>query len=399
MKKKTDILFLTTLNLAANPRLVKEVRLSIKLNFNVTVICFTFNNWSNDINRKLLEEFQGINIIQINGERSSFLPWFFSSAAEKLFRYLSIWVDLPLKILSLAVSRRSLLLLNTLDRVQSASWVIGHNPGALYPTIVASRKFNCKSGFDVEDYHPGEGNNPQLQKNTLNLMKKVFLGFSYVSFASDSIMDECNKQIDLTTTRKLVINNAFSQSEFTVPEEISDEKLRLVWFSQHIDKGRGLESVISIVKKHGDKMKLTLFGNCNIMFREQYINGNDAIILGGVVKQSELHSMLAQYDIGLAAEDAISDMNRNICLTNKIWAYFQSGLFILASDTIAQKRFLENYSSHGICYDNVENLEAALLKLYEDKLTVRNHKKPRYENAQQMSWESESKKLQTNWTE
>lgn len=398
MKKKTDILFLTTLNLAANPRLVKEVRLSIKLNFNVTVICFTFNNWSNDINRKLLEEFQGINIIQINGERSSFLPWFFSSAAEKLFRYLSIWVDLPLKILSLAVSRRSLLLLNTLDRVQSASWVIGHNPGALYPTIVASRKFNCKSGFDVEDYHPGEGNDKHLQNITLSLMKKIFPKFNYVSFASQSILNESEKNIGSFLIQKsIVINNCFPENEFIEPAAINDKRLRVVWFSQHIDKSRGLKQIIPIVHKHSDKIVLTLFGNCNESFKQKYIDRQNGIELGGILPQLELHQRLSTFDIGLATEPG-KDLNNELALSNKVYAYLQAGLFIIATDTIEQHRFLEKLPDAGIIVNKkFSNIEDVFIQLHANIENLRNEKLNRFAKARSYSWQPLSLQLTNLW--
>lgn len=395
---KQRILFLTTLNLATNPRLVKEIRLALELKMAVTVICFRFNNWSNDLNDSLLNEFKDINIIQIDAERSSFFSWFFSVVSEKIFRTLSKWISLPLSWQSTAVTRRSQLLVKALNKIKHADYVIGHNPGAIYPAYKAAQQFSCKSGFDVEDYHPGEGNDIHLQGITLSLMKKLLPKFNYVSFASASIFNQCKQTVsNFNNQSTLVLNNSFPQHEFIEPIPIIDKKLQLVWFSQHIDKGRGLEQIIPIVDKHSEKMNLTLFGNCNPNFKKDFMDCVNGIQYGGILPQKHLHQKLINFDIGLAAEDIEADKNRSICLTNKIWAYFQSGLFIVATDTTAQKEFILKNSLHGDYYHDTNKLEGILLELTHNIVLVRKNKKLRFENAQKNNWDNESFKLVEVW--
>ncbi len=389
---------MTTLNLASNPRLVKEIRLARQMDYHVAVICFTFDNWSNDINDKLLDEFQEIEIYQLNAGRSNFFSWIISSIFEKSARQMSSFFRLPTLWLAVGVSKRSILLSETFTKIGATDWVIGHNPGSIYPTYKASLYFNCKSGFDVEDYHPGEGLDKNLQHITLLLMKKILPKFNYVSFASESILIECKKNIIFASTESLsIINNSFPQYEFIEPTNVNDAKLKLVWFSQHIDKGRGLEQIITIVDKYPDTMNLTLFGNCNNLFKKEWINGKDGIYLGGILSQKILHQNLLHFDVGLASEDIEADKNRSICLTNKIWAYYQSGLFILASDTPAQKDFIEKNSLHGVLYHDIHILENVLLKLVHDIDLIRINKKLRFENAQKNNWENESMKLLEIW--
>ena len=137
---KNRMLFLTTLNLASNPRLVKEIRLALHLKKKVTVICFRFNNWSSEINDKLLSEFQSVRFIQIDGEKSSYFSWLTSAISEWINRKLSKWISLPLFMHAVAISRRSQLLVDALKKVSAADWVVGHNPGAIYATYKASQK-------------------------------------------------------------------------------------------------------------------------------------------------------------------------------------------------------------------------------------------------------------------
>lgn len=397
MKKR--ILFLTTLNLATNPRLVKEIRLAVELKLAVTVICFKFNNWSNEINEGLVATCKDINIIQIDAERSSFFSWLFSGVSEKSCRTLSKWISLPMSWHSTAITRRSQLLTKALKKVKHADYVIGHNPGAIYPVYKAAQQFNCKSGFDVEDYHPGEGNDIHLQEITLSLMKKLLPKFNYVSFASASIFNQCKKTANnFNNQSTLVLNNSFPQYEFIEPIPIIDKKLQLVWFSQHIDKGRGLEQIIPIVDKHSDKMNLTLFGNCNPSFKQDFIAGKKGIHLGGILPQQQLHQQLAKFDAGLAIEPG-KDLNNELALSNKVFAYLQAGLFVLATDTIEQKRYLEQMHDAGVLVKkNFENAEEVLLQLQEDIVKLRTNMVDRFQNAKSLSWENSSSDLAKIWT-
>jgi glycosyltransferase involved in cell wall biosynthesis len=392
------MLFLTTLNLASNPRLVKEIRLALHLKKQVTVICFRFNNWSTGINDKLLSEFQDVKIIQIDGEKSSFFSWLTSSISEWINRKLSKWISLPLFMHAVAISRRSQLLVDALKKVSAADWVVGHNPGAIYATYKASQKFKCKSGFDVEDYHPGEGNDKHLQNITLSLMKKIFPKFNYVSFASQSILNESEKKIGSFLNQKsIVVNNCFPENEFIEPATINDNRLRVVWFSQHIDKSRGLEQIIPIVHKHFDKINLTLFGNCNESFKQKYIDGQNGIELGGIMPQLDLHQRLSTFDIGLAIEPG-KDLNNELALSNKVYAYLQAGLFIIATDTIEQHSFLKKLPDAGIIVNKkFTNIEDLFIQLHANIENLRNEKLNRFAKAKSYSWQNLSTQLTNLW--
>ncbi len=73
---------------------------------------------------------------------------------------------------------------------------------------------------------------------------------------------------------------------------------------------------------------------------------------------------MSDFDIGLAIEDPTADENRNICLTNKIWSYFQAGLYIVATNTLAQQQFMQLFEQHGcICSLTGNNIEYTVQKI------------------------------------
>jgi hypothetical protein len=118
------------------------------------------------------------------------------------------------------------------------------------------------------------------------------------------------------------------------------------------------------------------------------------------MSQKELHLQLSQYDAGLAIEDAGSDFNRDICLTNKIWSYFQAGLYIIASDTTAQQLFISQYAQNGICISlDAENLDHQINSLLQNKQQIRIAKSVRIEQAASVNWENESAILKQKWND
>ena len=108
--------------------------------------------------------------------------------------------------------------------------------------------------------------------------------------------------------------------------------LRLVWFSQNISAGRGLEYILPPLKKFVGTIELHLFGNLDGAFYEAHLKPMKNVFIHEPLPQKKLHNNLSNYDVGLALEIA-TDRNRDICLTNKLLAYFQAGLFVFASDT------------------------------------------------------------------
>lgn len=390
MKK---ILFITTHNLAANPRLVKEIQLAVDNGFSVEVVCFVFRNWSFDANKILIEQFSslGVQFHCIEAGREAKLNWLRSAIKEKYNRFIAGVFNLKGAGLSVAVSRRSILLQKAIQKIKSADLVIGHNPGALYPTFYASKKFNCKAGFDVEDYHPGEGNNPFLQKLTKQLMQELLPKMDYVSFASPLIKEEVKKDLGTEGKNWFTLLNYFPSMEFVAPAPI-EGPLKLVWFSQNISFNRGLEQLIPVLKNN-EQVELHLFGNCDEEFKIQWFLEINNIVLHSSLPQAQLHKQLANFDIGLALEPG-KDLNNELAISNKMLAYFQAGLYILASNTKAQSRFMNEYTGHGnVTTLQPGELQIVIQKLVESKQQIRAMANHRFSNAQQFNWEAESPKL------
>jgi hypothetical protein len=369
----------------------------LKNGFQVELICYEFDNWSKSINETLKSQLQTVNIITIPAGRKPFFPWFHSVVKETLYRKFGIFFFLKNSILSQAISRRSDLLLKALNKASNPDLVIGHNVGALWVTVKAAEKFHCKIGFDVEDYHPGEGNNRYLQSLIKKLQYKLLPKFDYVSFAAPMILDAVKKELDVGIVNWFPILNYFPSSEFVEPVYINQGPIRLIWFSQNINAGRGLELILPMVKKATGKIELHLIGNLDPDFYEYYIKGFSNIIVHAAVAQKQLHHIMGQFDIGLALDIPI-DKNRDLVITNKLLAYLQAGLYVLATNTAAQEAFLNKFPEHGLSFDYaINNSDEIFEKITAQINLIRSEKKKRYKKFEKYNWEIASVKLLNAW--
>jgi len=390
------ILFLTTHNLATNPRLYKEIVLAIQAGHTVQVICFSFNNWSATINEQLKDNLADVNIIQLPAGKAPFFGWAWSVLKEKTFRIAGKYLSLNEAGLSQAITRRSSLLIDALQKALKPDLVIGHNPGALWPAFKASKKFNCRVGFDVEDYHPGEGNDKHIKEVQKKIMVALLPQMDYVSFAAPLIQQQVEADAGKPFKNSFTLLNYFPAVEFRQPDDITDEKIQLVWFSQNINAGRGLELILPIVKTI-EKVTLHLIGNLENVFFESHLKGITNIIIHPPMKQADLHQVLSKFDIGLAL-DVPFDENRDFVLSNKLLAYLQAGLYVVATDTLAQQAFLNSWQGHGECFDyKINNAAIIIEKIIEKIAMIRSQKKARYKAFEKNNWEAASLTLLKAW--
>lgn len=340
----------------------------------------------------MLQEFQrqGVKFHCIEAGRNNFIEWFISVSKEKSARLLSRIIPLRNAALANAVSRRNVGLLSAAKKITSADWVIGHNPGALWATISTGKRLKCKMGFDVEDYHSGEGNNLHLQELTKRLMQEILPKMDYVSFASPLIMEAVKKDLNCRNDNWFTILNYFPADEFATQERIISGPLKLVWFSQNINIGRGLELMLPSVQSNSGKVELHLYGNVNPDFKKNHLEGLNNVFLHAALPQKQLHRELSFYDVGLALEPA-GDKNNDLAISNKLLAYAQAGLYVMYTNTNGQYSFINNFPGIGICFDYKKNNSVEILEAILNNMdSIRNSRKERFEKFKGNNWETQS---------
>lgn len=394
----SHILFVSTSNLATNPRLVKEIELALENGYRVTALVCSFHNWSYALNEAVKQRLSGkIHLIEAVADRSSFLSWVGSTFTQKVQQLKEKLGFANAHVLSDVLIKRSILLRWKLNELKDEyHLVIAHNPGAFEPATAFAKEHGIPLGIDVEDYHPGENKDAYVISQMKKLLQKTLPLATYVSAASPLILNEIRKDCNDLVNKSLTILNYFPAHEFQKPYSRDDEVLKAVWFSQYIDEGRGLEMIVSQLAPFHEKIELHLYGQLNHEFYKKVLSGSSFIKIHDPMPQEKLHKELAYYDIGFAVEDNQANYNRSICLTNKLLAYFQAGLYILASATPAQEFFLQEHPFHGFVFSN-DQLGALLTKILLQKQVIRKHALERFQNASMYNAESELKALLTIW--
>ncbi len=391
------ILFITTANLTTNPRLLKELKFLSK-EHQCTFLGFQLGNWADVLDEGHKHELPDVEFHYISATRKPLFPWLCSGIIQKVARFIYPVFKRSPGVVVVASNKRSWLLTRYLARHKiHVDLIIAHTLGALYPARIFERKQGIPFAFDIEDYHPGE----KISFDAINekqrrefLMQQLLPSAAFVSYASPLIGQA---SLHLVGENKLkhhfLIHNSFASSEFVKPEE-GMGKLKLVWFSQYVDAGRGLELLLPVLDQHSERLELHLIGSPRPAFVNKHIKHRKYIILHGTMLQKGLHRVLANFDVGLALESITQDQNRDICLTNKLWAYVQSGLFVLATDTLAQKQFMEEYPWTGTIVKQYEEGIAQKLRWIIDHIEdIRTERQVRYEKAKQLGWEMEREKL------
>ncbi len=398
MKKK--ILFLSSANLTTNPRLLKELKYAVELGYEVDFVGFDLNTWSDEIDKEINKDIPA-EFTYLPVTRKSPVTWLLSSFAERFSRKTAFLFRKSVKIHAFAHSKRTWLLSRQLKACRKKyDLIAAHTLPALYPAYRLARRQNIPFVFDIEDYHPGEA---AADKNEINrrkfLMKKLLPEANFLTYASPLIGKESLGLLNhYPESKHRLINNCFSQKEFEYKENHSG-KVKFVWFSQNIAAGRGLELVIPALYKFKDKIELHLIGNLYQNFYDEYLaQYSDILSIHKPLPQKELNLKLSEYDVGLAVELNTADFNRQICLTNKIWAYFQSGLYILATDTPAQRQFVNEKETIGlIAQQNIHSFKQSVMHIIESIDSFRRDKQNRFNKAKHSAWESERQKLKEIW--
>lgn len=405
-----SIVFVSTVNLTTNPRILKEIKLALANDIKVVFVGFKLGNWSDEIDLETQLSLSGdIIFFYLDATRKPFFKWIVSSIIEKVAKKMYSLNKNSLAVNAYAHSKRSYLL-NQFFAKQlfvTPKLIIGHTLGSLFPVYKFASKHKIPFAFDVEDYHPGEKIHIDVineKSRRIFLLQTILPLAQYVSTASPLITVEVNELLKnkLPKQQATTILNAFIASEFIEPKTFNnnlENKLKFVWFSQNISFGRGLEFILPILSIYKEKISFELIGRIDDNFFNQVLQAHVSwITLTNPKPQQELHEYLANFDIGLAIEMNSADYNREIALTNKIVAYYQAGLYILATNTKAQIDFLLHNPNHGICFEqNEKSCSEAITYLLENMKMLKETKQSLYKDASKVSWENESKKIIKLW--
>jgi glycosyltransferase involved in cell wall biosynthesis len=395
-----NITLITTGQPSTNPRLVKEADFLSGLGYNVKVIYCFYQPWAQQLDKSIISNNPGMYICRGGDPVKSKFTYYKTRLRQKLcqmlFSYIKAW-GIPEN----AISRTHSEALREAKKIKTDLY-IAHNLGALPAAVLAAKHMGCKVGYDAEDMHSAQFNDVSMMY-LLNKYIEIeyFSHTDYFTAASPMIAD--NYHQTYPGLQPLVINNVFPKVNTQFNENYrAGDNVKLFWFSQTIGADRGLENIVAAMAE-APKTELHLLGSCTVEYKATLMDiavktniQPTRIIYHPPIPPDELMAFAMQFDIGMASETG-STLNREICLTNKIFTYLQSGLAIIASDTQAQSLFLSEYPAAGKLYQkhSVKSLVNCLNEYLQNPETLYQTRLGNYQLGQtELNWETECSKFE-----
>jgi glycosyltransferase involved in cell wall biosynthesis len=313
-----------------------------------------------------------------------------------------------------------------------ADLYIAHHVEALGAASAAAHRHSARFVFDAEDFHSGMFNaqDVQVQAESLQetvrrllaapehqpksreqlrieyLERKYLPRCDYITAASEGIAEAyaLKYNVPLPTT----ILNVFPLEPRAKSQESGgnlslftlhpSHPYRLYWYSQVIGPGRGLEEAVRALALVKSPCELHLRGTALPDFAEHLtalaagLGVGDHLFLHPPCPPDDLIAEAAQYNIGLALENTV-ELNRLICVTNKMFTYMNAGLAIIATDTPGQRGIMAQAPKVGVLcrMNDAESLAEAVNRLLENpELLISTRQASRRAAEERFNWGKEA---------
>lgn len=396
MKK---ICIITTRHISYNPRVLKEADALDAGGYEVTVVSITNNERQAAFDEELMRgrkwKLRTVDFRrERRGERGR---WLYLSLKQRLFVFLAK-ISLRWGIAERAMEKAFDGLLR-LARAERADLYIAHHVEALGAGYSAARANQARFGFDAEDFHPGM-NDPSPAANAMIgwLEGKYLPCCQHLTAASKGIAEAYRDRYGIRMPQ--VILNVFPLEELPV-REVGDP-IKFYWYSQVIGPNRGIELLLDAASRIRLPFEIHLRGS---LYSEDFKTGLkqrcgdsglwERVFLHEPILAAQLISDANQYDIGLALESDTS-VNADLAVSNKIFGYLMSRLFMIGTDTSGQKDIFTHFPDAVRMFSmhKPEELAEAMLACITGKIPVLEGKKAAGKAAEQsFNWDLESAKL------
>lgn len=394
MKK---ICIVTTRHISYNPRVLKEADALWAAGYEVAVVCINNDERQAAFDEELMRVRKWkLRAVSFRKEKERGY-WLYLSAKQRLFVVLTK-ISFSRGIAERA-AEKAFDGLRRLARAERADLYIAHHTEALGAAYAAARGNKARFGFDAEDFHSGMRETTSAPDKMIGWLEAKYLPFcDYLTAASKGIAEAYRDKYGIRLPQ--VILNVFPLEELPVREP--GNPIKFYWYSQVIGPNRGIELLLEAANRITLSFEIHLRGR---LYSEDYKHALkeqcghsglwDRVFLHEPIPPAQLISDGNQFDIGLALESNIS-VNRNICVTNKVFSYLMSRLFIIGTDTYGQKDIFSHFpDAVRICRMNdPEDLAGAMQACIAGKAVVLEGKRAAGEAVERcFNWELESARL------
>lgn len=358
------IVIFTQSPLSKAPRVVKEANCLVRNGYNVIIysLCYDHEVLIQDnslIDRRIINK-SGANLM--NKNYKSLLIRIERRIHRSLVKHFGIQTKKALGYNYKKYLKRL--------KEEKADLYIGHEEMSL---ALSKELINngFKVAFDFEDFHSEDLLPSDRKYRPLKLLKDleefILKNAIFTLTTSDSLAQvmasKYNSAIPVT------IYNSFHRND-----RLSNKKRKrsnsLVWISQVIGPGRGIELLISGIRKARHNYKLTLIGSKDEAFCQELqknLPSNLKLEISEFIPPQKIQSFLANFDLGLAFEE-LQPISRFLTITNKIFHYLNSGIAVLATNTQGQEELsLKSGKAIKIVEQDPQHIATALDQIFHNE--------------------------------
>jgi glycosyltransferase involved in cell wall biosynthesis len=408
MQRESTVCLITSANLAADPRLVKEASALRECGYRVRVVAAdimpSLARYDLEIAKQVADEF-----IRISYREPAWKKLGRAIRRRVAGKVSARLTEIPPRLA--AAAHHPLTPGLTRAALQHpADLYIAHNLGALPAAGAAARRYNARLGFDAEDYHCGELPTTDMNAPELRVRRSIESYWlpkcAHLTSASPDISDAYQRDYHV---KMQPILNVFPLSQAPahpeMPQSWREKPPSLYWFSQTIGAGRGLEEIVGAIGLLRTPADLFLRGNSDAGFIDRLLAtarsiGDERLTqyrikILPVANPAEMVTSCAGYDLGLATEPS-APRNRDICLTNKAFTYLLAGVPVVLSQTTAQARLAADLGRAALLIDLSKPKEAASIldAFFTSKETqVRARKEAWRLGRERFNWDIEKRKF------
>ena len=247
---------------------------------------------------------------------------------------------------------------------QPADLYMGGTAGGLAVAARAAELHGVPFALDLEDFHSAEQDpSPGADLShaiIAEIERRVLSRACFLTVGSQAIGETYAAHYGVSLQP---INNVFTLPT-TPPQFVPGPAghLKLVWLSQTLGPGRGIEAAIEALGKAQIQAMLTVRGNPT----PGYVNELVALATRVAPLLRMEHSrpdmtktvveLCRGNDVGLALEQA-HILNRDICLCNKPFTYMLAGLAVAFTDTAGQRHLARDLGEGALLF-KIGDIEA-----------------------------------------
>jgi len=387
--KKKRVCIVTNGSISQGPRVQKEADSLAGADYDVSVISSHCFGWTIPLDEVIASRslWRSINVIHHKRAFAPAIRHYFLRGRNRLFRqlfkYSHSWY-----VPELASSQVFLEHLVTAVR-QKADIYIGHNLQSLSVVCLAARLTGGRSAFDAEDLHCGEledGSDEQPAQILAQLIQHKYLRqCGYVTASSPGIARALVERYNIP--HPTIVLNTFPLDLVGEAQAVPLDRssghgtTSFYWYSQIVSLDRGLQDAIIAIGRLENNAELHIRGNLSTAVRgtleklAEESGSAGRVFFHEAVPPEELLSYGRQHDVGLCLETT-KTVNRNLCITNKMFLYLVAGLAIIATRTEGHSEVFKVTPDIGHQYDDgdVDSLVRIMTRLAREKKCLQDNK-------------------------